>query len=227
MIVVIGSPAAVRAGKRVLPAGRSVAVAGAVRTAGADVQIVGKVADDLAGDAIVVELGRRSVGHAALARTGERTPIGDAPPPADEPPEDVVTEPSSEALEATERPAEPRGAKPPPEGLPLEPADLKLALGYLPEIGAIVVAAPLAADAAKVVADSAAYHEVPLVVLVDSGDSLPPAFEGSIVLEVPPEAADSFDRLVGVFVTRLEKGAEAKDALRDAVAAGGWERATD
>jgi hypothetical protein len=233
VIVVIGSPGAVRAGKRVYPAGRSVTVAEAVRLAGAEVQLVGKVADDLAGDAIVVELGRRGVGHAALARTGERTPIGDAPP-SDDPIDQPIDDSAAELLGASNGTAEPEDAAtppanvtPPPEGLALEPADIKLALGYLPEISAIVVATSLADDAAKVVADSAAYHSVPLVVLVEAGGSVAPAFNGSIVLEVPPEAADSFDRLVGAFATRLGRGAEAGEALRDAVAAGGWERATD
>ncbi|HEY3522638.1 MAG TPA: hypothetical protein VGK63_02950 [Candidatus Limnocylindrales bacterium] len=67
MVVVIGSPVAVLAGKRILPAGRSVAVAEAVRYAGGEVQLVGKVAEDLAGDAIVLDLGRHGIGHAALA----------------------------------------------------------------------------------------------------------------------------------------------------------------
>jgi hypothetical protein len=235
VIVVIGSPVAVRAGKRLFPAGRSLTVAEAVKSAGGETQIIGKVADDLAGDAIVVELGRRGIGHAALARTGERTPIADGPQAAADALEATDPLTAAELLDATNGTSEPSEAtspgaapgKPPPDGLALEPADLKLALGYLPDIGVIVVAAPLADDAAKVVADSAAYNSVPLVALVEPGGSVPAAFGGAIVLEVPPEAAESFDRLVGAFATRLERGAEAGDALRDAVAAGGWERATD
>jgi hypothetical protein len=234
VIVVVGSPTALRAGKRLFPAGRSVTVAEAVKVAGGEAQLIGKVADDLAGDAIVVELGRRGIGHAALARTGERTPIADGPQTTGDAIEASDPLTAAELLEATNGTTAPDTAAPQgtsgkgaPDGLALEPADLKLALGYLPDIGAIVVATSLGDDAAKVVADSAAYNSVPLVVLVEPGGSVPPAFGSAIVLEVPPEAAESFDRLVGAFATRLERGAEAGDALRDAVAAGGWERATD
>ncbi|HEY3522637.1 MAG TPA: hypothetical protein VGK63_02945 [Candidatus Limnocylindrales bacterium] len=98
-----------------------------------------------------------------------------------------------------------------------------MALGYLPEIGSIVVATALDADAAKVVGDAAAFHDAPLVVLVEPGQSAPEPLSNAIVLEAPDSEA-SFDRLVGAFVVRLEAGASAQDALRQVTAAGGWER---
>jgi len=225
VIVVIGSPVAVRRGKRILPAGRPVALAEAVKAAGGEAQLVGKVADDLAGDAIVIDLGRRGIGHAALARAESGlTPSGTIATEDDDESEplDGADAPAVEAAEEAP-PATPGAAL--PNGIALDAADVKLALGYLPEIGAIVVGAPLADDAARVVAEAAAYHEVPLVVLVEPGAATPPAFGSAIVLEAP-EAEESFDRLVGAFAVRLERGAEAADAFRDAVAAGGWERAS-
>lgn len=221
MIVVVGSPVALRRGKRIHPAGRSVAVADAIRQAGGEPQLVGKVADDLSGDAIVIDLGRRGIGHAALARAESgRTPAVDAPPADDESEEATPGEASQDGeVTATAQ------GQALPEGLPLEAADLKLALGYLPEIGAIVVAGPLGDDAAAVVAEAAAYHEVPLVVLVEPGGRISAPFAKAVVLEAP-DAEDSFDRLVGAFALRLERGVDAGEALRDAVAIGGWERAT-
>lgn len=238
-----------RVGKRIWPAGRSVRIADAIRAAGGEVQLVGKVGDDLAGDAIVIELGRRSIGHSALARAGSgltpvvaRASVGedDADDRAadDGPADDGAT---SEAIDlGTEREAgagadggpaasgaadgKSSAAPPVPAGMPLEGADLKLALGYLPEIGAIVLATALPDDAVGVVADAAAYHSVPLVAVVDAGTRPGAGLEQAIVLEAPRESGDAFDRLVGAFAVRLERGTEATAAFDEAVAAGGWER---
>lgn len=223
VIVVVGSPVAVRTGKRIRPAGRSVAVAQAIRQAGGEPQLVGKIADDLAGDAIVIDLGRRGIGHAALARAESGLTPSATTTARDG--DDTSADAELLAGEGEETTTAPPGTSQLPDGIPLEAADLKLALGYLPEIGAIVVAAPLTEEAAKVVADAAAYHEVPLVVLVEPDRRVPPAFANAVVLEAP-EAEDSFDRLVGAFAIRLERGDDAREALRDAVAVGGWERAS-
>ncbi len=208
------------AGKRILPAGRSVGVAQAVHQAGGEVQLVGKVGEDLAGDAIVLELGRRGIGHAALARAGSGlTPKGTIAPT------DVDAEPDPRAPGADDGATdeEPAGQPALPEGLPLDAADLKVALGYLPDIGAIVVATPLADDAAKVVAEAAAYHDAPLVSVVEPSGRTPPAFANAIVLEASA-SEQSFDRLVGAFAVRLASGANASDALREVAAEAGWER---
>jgi hypothetical protein len=225
VVVVIGSPVAVLAGKRILPAGRSVAVAEAVRHAGGDVQLVGKVAEDLAGDAIVLDLGRRGIGHAALARAESGlTPKGTVPAPESD--DAAEGEPGAEVAQLDEdRPAHPaEAAAALPDGLPLDAGDLKLALGYLQDVGAIVVAAPLGDDAASVVAESAAYHGAPLVVLVAPGAAAARPLSDAIVLEAPNDE-DSFARLVGAYAVRLEAGADARDALREVTASAGWERA--
>lgn len=70
MVVVVGSPILL---EESIPPGRragglGVAIALAASEAGARVELVGKVRDDVAGDAIAVELERAGVGHAALLR---------------------------------------------------------------------------------------------------------------------------------------------------------------
>ncbi|MEO8625147.1 MAG: hypothetical protein ABI452_00455, partial [Candidatus Limnocylindrales bacterium] len=65
MIVILGRPRLDERGGLTGTAGR---VALAARAAGAQVAIVGLVADDAAGDATVTELGRAGIGHAALLR---------------------------------------------------------------------------------------------------------------------------------------------------------------
>lgn len=60
-------------------AGLGVDIALAAATAGARVELVGKVGDDQAGDAIAVELERAGVGHAALLREpAAQTPVAGA-----------------------------------------------------------------------------------------------------------------------------------------------------
>ncbi|MEP7379071.1 MAG: hypothetical protein ABI725_05850 [Chloroflexota bacterium] len=75
MIVILGRPRLDERGGLTGSAGR---VALAARAAGAQVAIVGLVADDAAGDATVTELGRAGIGHAALLRQpggGEVRPL--------------------------------------------------------------------------------------------------------------------------------------------------------
>ena len=70
MIVVVGTlayrPAA--GGAPDGPAGRAAAIARAAVAAGAEVQVVGRIGGDAAGDALVVALGREGIGHTALLR---------------------------------------------------------------------------------------------------------------------------------------------------------------
>lgn len=73
MIVVLGSPLAARPrvpGGSASPVagGLPVDVAAAATVAGGRVELVGTIGDDPAGDAVVVDLGMRGIGHAALLR---------------------------------------------------------------------------------------------------------------------------------------------------------------
>jgi hypothetical protein len=71
VIVVLGVPRAVRADDGSVSAGgRVVAVAAAAVTAGTAVEIAGRIGDDADGDAVVLDLADRGMGHAALLRVG-------------------------------------------------------------------------------------------------------------------------------------------------------------
>jgi hypothetical protein len=77
MIVVLGRPtldAPAPDGERRL-AGRAAEIAQAARTAGGRVELVGAVPDDDEGDAIVLELGRQGIGHAAVLRDPSAGPV--------------------------------------------------------------------------------------------------------------------------------------------------------
>jgi hypothetical protein len=81
MVIVLASPRvrgeAIALARRA--AGLGVDIALAAAAAGAQVELVGKVGDDSAGDAVAVELERARVGHAALLREpAARTPVDGA-----------------------------------------------------------------------------------------------------------------------------------------------------
>ena len=88
MIVVLGRPIAIEGPSGTMPAGLPSAVAIAAAGAGAQVELIGTIGDDAAGDAVAIGLARAGVGHAALLRVPAATrPIGRDPagPPAVDP----------------------------------------------------------------------------------------------------------------------------------------------
>jgi hypothetical protein len=83
MVIVLASPLVrgevITVGRHA--AGLGVDIALAAAAAGARVELVGKIGDDSAGDAVAVELERAGVGHAALLREpAARTPVEGAEP---------------------------------------------------------------------------------------------------------------------------------------------------
>jgi len=213
--------------------GLAAGIARAAAAAGTEVQLIGKLGDDAAGDAVLFALARDAIGHIALLRdAGRATPI--APPaPLGADPADV--EPIAELLadllvapeaadggrvsgsEATARPA---------PGLALEPADISLGLRYLREFRVLVAADPLDEPSAAVVAEAAAFAGAALVVIAPRGQATSPTLAAAIVLEAPETDPDgAFAALVGHLATALDRGVEAAEAFRSATAEGGWERA--
>src|SRR3954454_19508280 len=75
MVVVVGVPVW-RAGEARGPDGMAARIAIAAATAGASVELVGRVGDDPTGDALVVGLAQAGVGHVAVLRdSGRETPV--------------------------------------------------------------------------------------------------------------------------------------------------------
>ena len=241
MIVVIGLPAyAGSAGGEGSAGGLAVDVAAAAAALGSSVELVGKVGDDGAGDAVVLALGRLGVGHAALLRDPARsTPVLSAVA--------VVTEPDAagqgadalaadaltvDALAVDRSDDVPRGEV---ELLPVDPAarpgleagDISLALSYLAEMRVLVLAEPLPEVAVAAVVEGATFAGARLVVLLPPGAtpaSLPPE---ATLLEAPVVDDGSFGRVVGAFAAGLDAGTEAAVAFAEAVRASGWEPVGD
>ncbi len=232
MLAVVGSPSFMPGSMPDAAAdvgGLAAGIARAAAAAGAEVQLIGKVGDDPAGDAVLLALARGGVGHIALLRdAGRATPIA-SPAAIEVDPADAqpVAAFLAEGDAADRRPINRgAGATPPACGLALEPADISLGLRYVREFRVLVAAEPLDEPSAAVVADAAAFADAVLVVIAPRGQVISTELGTAIVLEAPEVDPDgAFAALVGRFAAALDGGVDAADAFRAATAEGGWERA--
>jgi ribokinase len=221
VIVVVGSPLH-RPGSATEPpaaAGLAARIAAAAAAAGRDVQLVGRVGEDPAGEATLLALARSGIGHVATLRD----PVH--PTPAVRALADDDRFPIEELDRATD--ADPASSLGPPGSATLDRGDVELALRYLDGFAVLVVAEPLDLPALTVTADAAAYAGATLVLLVRDGDE-PAAPDDAIVLAAPDADPDGvFARTIGRFAAELDAGADPEVALAAATAAGGWERTAD
>jgi hypothetical protein len=223
-------------------AGLAASVAMTAAAVGAEVQLVGKVGDDAAGEAVILALARARVGHAALSRTAVATPVmaataGRAGPDDDDQPLLALLAADLDAGTDERTHAGPDGdwslpgaVGPWGAGQALDAGDVAVGLDYLSGASVVVVAADLDAAAAQAVADAASFAGGQIVAIVAVGRPVPPPLvaAGAVVLEAPsddPEGA--FAGLVGRFAAALDRGTPAADAFRLAVEQGGWQAAED
>jgi hypothetical protein len=215
MIVVVGS-LFWRASDLKGPAGRACAVALSAATRGARVELAGRVGEDLEGDALLFALSKAGVGHAAVLRDPARpTPIA-APHPV----EDDDVSPLALAVSAPAAPAA--------QGLPLDAADVTLALRYLDPAGVLVVTDDVAPDALAAAIESGEYAGLRLVLLVDETRTPTAALPADATILAVPEPGDddgagAFEALVGAFAAALDAGATPKEAFAAASAGAAWE----
>ena len=226
MIVVVGSVAF----RPASPAGGAVAgLAGEVAISaareGAAVELLARVGEDGAGEEVLLAIARGGVGHLAVLRDPAR-PTALAPARDEGEPDGAATAISELVVELAPVATVPDGRLPGPAGLALEAADVSLGLRYLREYAVVVAVEPLADGAAAVLADAASFADAALVVVAVPGLPLPDGYGGATVLEAPTEDPDGvFAALVGRFAAALDRGERAAEALKAAVAAGGWEPA--
>jgi ribokinase len=202
MIVVIGNPVARTAELGGGVEGVAARTALAVARAGVDVQLVGKIGEDPAGDAVLMALAAGGVGHVAMLRDPTRpTPVA---VPGQQPASAAMLDGDDEPALAV-IPADPR------EHPALEPADVELALRYLPDQRVIVVAEPQPEAVVAVVAEAAQYGGAQLVVVASPGS---PHAGDAIVVEPPAESGGMFASLLGELAVLLERGSTPDEALR-------------
>jgi sugar/nucleoside kinase (ribokinase family) len=213
-VIVIGNPLFDLSGDGPRAAGMAVAVARAAREAGAGVELVGRVGEDAAGEAVLIDLASAGIGHVAVLRDAGH-PTAPAPLPAetslfDEPEDDpAVGEAGSVAPGAAMS--------------PLDADDVDLALRYLPEYRVVVVVDPLADPALGAAAAAARWAGAALVVLIGAGSTPPDSLgPGATVLEAPADDDGAFARLVGGYAAALDRGDDPAEAFAAATGGTGW-----
>lgn len=231
MLAVLGSPTYLPGTAPAAPdeaGGLAAGIARAAAGSGAHVQLVGKVGDDPAGDAVLIALARAGVGHLAVLRdAGRATPIA---PLAVRTVDSADATPLAALLAAEDgidaAPADGRDvASAPVDGLALEPADISLGLRYVREFRVLVAADPLDEASAAVVAEAATFADATLIAVARAGQPIPAALGSAIVLEAPPADPDgAFAAVVGRFAAAVDRGVAAAEAFRAATTEGGWER---
>jgi hypothetical protein len=221
VIVVIGQPVLDLNGPVPAATGSAARVALAAVARGAPVQLIGKVGEDVAGEALVLALARGGVGHVALLRDATRsTP-------------QLVRRLDAEALEpdldADDATADAGTIEPadPAQRPGLDTGDVELGLRYLTEFRVIVTADALDEATLRVVAEASSYTGGTLIALVPDGAPEPTGFPAAaIVLQAPADDEDGvFDRLVGELAAAIDGGADPQAAFRDLLAGEGWEPA--
>ena len=237
MIVVIGLPAySGSAAGEGSAGGLAVEAAAAAHARGSSVELVGKVGDDGAGDAVVLALGRLGIGHAALLRDPARpTPLLSAVAAATK--LDSADDLAENELTAATLAGDIGDEEPPVEVelLPADPAarpgldagDISLAMHYLAEARVVVLAEPLPELAVAAVVEGATFAGARLVVLLSPGATPPSLPQEATLLEAPVVDAGSFGRVVGAFAAGLDAGTDAAAAFAEAVRVSGWEAVAD
>jgi sugar/nucleoside kinase (ribokinase family) len=220
MITIVGTPAW-RQSDPSGPAGRACQIALSAVAEGSRVELIGRVGDDAAGDALLLGLARAGVGHAVILRdparptviVGPETPADNEDPFADE----------AEADGDGRSAGDDAGAGAPhPQ---LEPADVSLGLRYLTAFDVLVVTDDVPPDVIPVAIEAAAFAGARLVVLVPPGGSTPHLPEDALVLGAPGPGG-AFGTLVGDLAAGMDRGLAPDAALARAADGEGWEAVT-
>jgi hypothetical protein len=232
VIVIVGSPAARPVGQGAVAAGLSAEIARAAATAGAAVQIVGRVGEDATGDQVLLSLAADRIGHVAMLREPGR------PTPTAMPADGTSASPDGPAigkalldgvdlLDSDEPPADGDGAAP-PAGLSLDAGDLELALRYIPDYRVLVVSADLDPAALDAVVAAAGWSGAHLIVVLPEGAPAPAIPDGATALLRPATDPDgAFAAMVAAYAVALDRGDEPRAAFATAQRVGGWAAVAD
>ena len=196
------------------PDGRAARIALSAAATGARVQLISKVGDDPAGDALLLGLANGGVGHAAILRdaafsTDRRVATDDVA--------GGISEPDPEAGERDN--AAGMGVRHPS----LDSADVGLALRYLGDYRVLVVADPEASAGLVEATDAARWAGAHLIVVIGPGATPPAALpDDTVVVEADGESSDSGDGLadlLGRYAAAVDRGDAAPTSFVDFAAA--------
>jgi hypothetical protein len=195
---------------------------------GARVEVVGRVGEDPAGEALLIALSNAGVGHAAVLRDPTRPTLVLEPPPAAQAEDDDASpfaDPVPAAASSTAALASWAGPR-------LEGADVDLALKYLEPSGVLVVTDDVPSDALAAAVAASGYATLRLVVLLAPGGlaarSLPAGLPADATVLAAPDDGDdegAFEALIGAYAAALDGGADPAAAFAAAQGGTGWEPA--
>lgn len=208
MIVVIGSVFLRGNGPDAVPDGLAGRLVLSAAGAGATVELIAKIGDDPAGDALLIALARAGVGHVAILRdpvhpTARRSGTQEAVVD----PIDGGDAPAPWAVEPGLAPA-------------LDVDDVGLALRYLTEFRVVVAVHPTDGIAEEVAA-AAAWGNAHLVIVTRPGDAAPTGIPaGSVVLEAMDDGVgdSSIGSRLGVYAAAVDGGTALGDAFAELTA---------
>jgi sugar/nucleoside kinase (ribokinase family) len=225
VIVIVGSPAWRAAGPPG-PSGRACRIALSAAARGSRVELVGRVGEDRAGEALLIALANAGIGHAAILRDPTRPTQVVGP---------VVSVPDDDHASPLGEPAAAARSAIPAAGFAgarLEGADVDLAIKYLEPSGVMVVADDVSPEAREAAVAAAGYAQLRLVVVLASerrARTVPVDVpEDATVLVAPDGEADdagAFETLVGAYAAALDSGTGPAAAFATAQGATGWEMA--
>jgi hypothetical protein len=205
-----------------MASGVAATVARIAAAAGADVQLVGKVGEGPAGDAVLLSLAQSHVGHVAVLRDASTaTPVARISPE----PEALLGDDGRLSNDADGEPAQPNDG---PDALTLDGGDLQLALRYLPDYRVVVVADALDDLALRTVGAAARWAGAQLIVVVVAASKAAAIPDEATVLEAPAVDPDgAFAAVVGAYAAALDRGAPPAEAFASASAGSGWSAVVD
>lgn len=190
MIVVVGAVSARGIGTHVTPSGLASGIALTAAVTGAGVEVVTRIGDDPAGDAVLLAFAAAGVGHVATLRDPARATLI-------EPDDDETMDPDPD-----EDAPDMQGSLPAPT---LDAADVGLALRYLTDYRVIVVVHPADPGVLAEVRSAAGYASAHLVVVTDPRNPSPEAAIDDLVIAAPADATGVAD-LIGRYAAAVDLG---------------------
>jgi pfkB family carbohydrate kinase len=193
VIVVVGDVAGrVDTSGEAAPAGFAATVATAAAAAGSKVELVTRIGEDDAGDAVILALARAGIGHVATLRdAGRRTPVLGST--ADEAGPDLDEDAVSTTVESGPGPT-------------LDGGDVGLALRYLSDYRVIVVAHATDRGVLDEVVTAAGWSGARLVVIASPGIEIAVPNE-AIAIAAEPDAEAVAGR-VGRYAAAIDGGGD-------------------
>jgi hypothetical protein len=217
VIVVVGAIAAAGIGADTTPTGLAAGIALAAAAAGARVEVVTRLGEDSAGDALLLAFAAAGVGHVATLRDAvHATPVT---PPVDEPVDPDASD-ESEDGEGRLDAAHPTAADPrtPPT---LDAADVGLAMRYLADYRVIVVVHPAEAGIVREVVAATSWASAHLVCVTPPAAPVPPDLPADAVVLAATDDAAGLAGMLGRYAAAVDAGELPEAAFRATLAAAG------